>query len=324
MRHHESSGTGGAAAKALGRTAAILGLVLLAATPGCKPKPPASSAGRAGIKIGVSFQEMDNPYFVLMKQTIDEMAATIGAEASYADAHHDVTKQINDIEDLIQKKINILLINPTDTVAVEGVVRDAKRAGIVVVAVDAQAAGPIDCYVGSKNYDAGRLAGEFLGKCLGGQGKVAILDGIPVVPILERVRGFRDAIGHFPGIAIVTTQNGRQERPVALSVTENMIQANPDLAGIFSVNDGGALGALSAIESSRKPIVLVSVDGFSEAVAAIEKGGPFKATSAQFPRDEIRIALGMALARYWGANIPETVPVDVRLITQDNARGFSW
>jgi ribose transport system substrate-binding protein len=306
------------------RSLAALLLLALAVGSGCDRAPSPAPGAKSSLKIGVSFQEMDNPYFVTMKQAVDEMAATLNAQVFYTDAHHDITRQISDIEDLIQKKIQILLLNPTDTVGVEGVVREAKKAGIVVVAVDAQAAGPIDCFVGSKNYDAGKLAGEFLGSYLKGQGKVAILDGIPVVPILERVKGFKDAIGKFPGITIVATQNGKQERPTALTVTENMIQANPDLAGIFSVNDGGGMGAFSAIEASKKDIALVSVDGLAEAVTAIEKGGPFKATSAQYPRDQVRIAMGIALAKYWGANVPSSIPVDVKLLTKENAKGFSW
>jgi ribose transport system substrate-binding protein len=313
--------------RSVGLTCACLATLLL--TGGCRPVPTAGGAapaasGANGIKIGVSFQEMDNPYFVVMKESVDEMASSIGARVSYADARHDVNKQISDIEDLVQKKIDILLLNPTDSAGVQGAVEDAKKAGVVVVAVDAQAAGPIDSFVGSKNLEAGRLAGEFLGKHLQGKGKVAILDGIPVVPILERVKGFREAISKFPGITIVATQNGKQERPVALSVTENMIQANPDLSGIFSVNDGGSMGALAAIEASKKDIALVSVDGLAEAVSAIEKGGPFKATAAQFPRDQVRIALGIALSKYWGAKVPAAIPVDVKLITQENAKGFSW
>lgn len=300
---------------------AFLALVTVS---GCNRAASPAGVKRNTIRIGVAFQEMDNPYFVTMKKAIDEAITNLDAEVDHTDAHHDITRQISDIEDLIQKKISILLINPTDSVSVEGVVKEAKEAGIVVVAVDAQANGPIDCFVGSKNYEAGRLAGEFLGKHLNGKGKVAILDGIPVVPILERVQGFKDAIAKFPDIHIVATENGKQERAVALSVTENMIQANPDLAGIFSVNDGGGMGAFSAIEASKKDIALVSVDGLAEAVAAIEKGGPFKATSAQYPRDQVRIALGIALSKYWGANVPATIPVDVKLITRENAKGFSW
>lgn len=298
--------------------------VLLAAVAGCNRGGSTGASEADEIVIGVSFQELNNPYFVVMKESLVEAADSIGAEIYFSDAHHDVTQQVSDVEDLIQKDIDILLINPTDSVGVEGAVTQAKEAGVVVVAFDAQAEGPIDSFVGSKNYEAGRLAGEYLGEHLEGKGQVAILDGIPVVPILKRVEGFQDAIAEFPGIEIVARQNGKQERGVALSVTENMIESHENLDGIFSVNDGGALGALAAIEASEKKIALVSVDGLPEAVSAIEKGGAFIATTAQFPRDQVRIALGIALAKYWGADVPETIPVDVKLITKKNAAGFSW
>ena len=210
----------------------------------------------APLKIGMSFQEMNNPYFVTMKQALEEAAASIGATVVIADARHDVAKQINDVEDMIQKKIDILLLNPTDSTGVEGAVKSTKAAGLVVDAVDANAKGPVDTFVGSKNYDAGVMACEYMGKALNGKGDVAILDGIPVVPILERVRGCKDALKKFPEIKIVTTQNGKQQRDQALAVTENMIQANRNLKGIFSVNDGGAMGALAAIEASGKDITL--------------------------------------------------------------------
>lgn len=306
----------------------MVGVALLLFAGCSKPTgpAPASSAPPAAhaLRIAMSFQELDNPYFAVMKQAFDDAGHSIGAELFVTDARHDVTKQISDIEDLIQKRIDILLLNPTDSVGIETAVQAAKKAGVVVVAVDAQANGPIDSFVGSKNYDAGLLAGEYLGKVLGGRGNVAILDGIPVVPILERVRGFKDGIAKYPALKLVAMQNGKQERSVALSVTENLIQSHPDLAGLFSVNDGGALGALAAIDASGKKIALVSVDGLAEVVSAIGKGGAFKATVAQFPRDQVRIALGTALAKKWGANVPKQIPIDVKLLTPENAAGFAW
>ena len=279
----------------------------------------------APLKIGMSFQELNNPYFVTMKQALEEAAASVGATVIITDARHDVAKQISDVEDMIQKKIDILLLNPTDSTGVEGAVKSAKAAGLVVAAVDANAKGPVDTFVGSKNYDAGVMACEYMGKALGGKGDVAILDGIPVVPILERVRGCKDALAKFPGIKIVTTQNGKQERDQALAVTENMIQANPNLKGIFSVNDGGAMGSLAAIEASGKDIKLTSVDGAPEAIKAMQKpNSKFIATSAQYPRDQIRIAIGMALAKKWGANVPAHVPVEVKLIDAEGAKTFTW
>ncbi len=283
------------------------------------------SSFAAEYKIGMSFQELNNPYFVTMQQALEEAAASIGAKVLITDARHDVSKQTSDVEDMLQKKIDILLLNPTDSTGVEGVVKSAKKAGVVVVAVDANAKGPVDSFVGSKNYDAGVMACDYLGKALSGKGDVAILDGIPVVPILERVRGCKDAFKKYPDIKIVTTQNGKQQRDQALTVTENMIQANPRLVGIFSVNDGGAMGALAAIDASGKDIKLVSVDGAPEAIKAMQKpNSKFIATSAQFPRDQIRIAIGIALAKKWGANVPESIPVEVKLIDKEGAKTFAW
>ena len=283
------------------------------------------SSFAAEYKIGMSFQELNNPYFVTMQQALEEAAASIGAKVLITDARHDVSKQTSDVEDMLQKKIDILLLNPTDSTGVEGVVKSAKKAGVVVVAVDANAKGPVDSFVGSKNYDAGVMACDYLGKALSGKGDVAILDGIPVVPILERVRGCKDALKKYPDIKIVTTQNGKQQRDQALTVTENMIQANPRLVGIFSVNDGGAMGALAAIDASGKDIKLVSVDGAPEAIKAMQKpNSKFIATSAQFPRDQIRIAIGIALAKKWGANVPESIPVEVKLIDKEGAKTFAW
>lgn len=285
----------------------------------------AGTAHADSLKIGMSFQELNNPYFVTMKEALEDAAKSVGAEVIITDARHDVSKQISDVEDMLQRGVDIILLNPTDSVGVQSAVITAKEAGVVTVAIDAQAEGPLDSFVGSKNYDAGLLACKYLAENIGGKGEVAILDGIPVVPILERVRGCNDALGEFPDIKIVAKQNGKQERDMAMNVTENMLQANPNLAGVFSVNDTGALGALTAIESSGLDVKLVSVDGAPEAIAAMQKpGSKFIATSAQYPRDQIRLGLGIALAKHWGANVPATVPVDVTLIDKEKAPGFSW
>ena len=196
---------------------------------------------------------------------------------------------------------------------------------MVVVTVDANALGPVDSYVGSRNTDAGRISCEALAKSLAGQGEVAILDGIAVLPILERVKGCREALAKYPGIKVVTVQNGKQERATALTVTENMLQAHRQLKGIFSVNDTGAMGALAAIEASGRSVRLTSVDGAPEAIKAMQKPGSlFVATAAQFPRDMVRLGLGIALAKKWGAQVPSSIPVEVKLIDAESAKSFSW
>lgn len=303
----------------------LLKATALVAALACGTTAALAQAPKQPLRIGMTFQELNNPYFVTMKQALEDAAASIGATVVTTDARHDVAKQIGDVEDMIQKKIDILLLNPTDSAGVQSAVRSAKKAGVIVVAVDANAQGPVDSFVGSKNLDAGRLACEYLAKNIGEKGDVAILDGIPVVPILERVKGCREALAKYPGIKVVSTQNGKQDRATALTVTENILQANKNLKGVFSVNDGGSMGALAAIEASGKDVKLTSVDGAPEAIKAMQKAGSkFIATTAQYPRDQIRLAIGIALAKKWGANVPAAVPVDVKLIDAEGAKTFSW
>lgn len=278
------------------------------------------------LTIGMSFQELNNEYFVTMQEALEAAADSLGAEVITTDARHDVAKQVSDVEDMIQRGIDILLLNPADTVGVETAVLAAKEAGVTTVAIDAQANGPVDGFVGSKNYDAGYLACDYLAQQLDGEGQVALLDGIPVVPILQRIDGCTAALDEYDGIEIVTKQNGRQERTHAMTVTENIIQAHPDLDGLFSVNDIGSLGALIAIEASGQDIKLVSVDGHPEAIEAIQRpDSAFIATSAQYPRDMVRVGLGLGLAKHWGASTaPAEIPIDVELIDRDKAADFSW
>lgn len=286
---------------------------------------PAKTTEAAGkLVIGMSFQEMENPYFITMNEAVKEAADAVGATLIVTDAKHDVNKQTSDIEDMIQKGVKILLLNPTDSKGIETAVIAAKKAGVTVVCIDAQASGPIDSFVGSKNYDAGYLAGKQMAKDLGGKGKIAILNGIPVVPILERVKGFEAAMKEYPDMKVVDKQNGEQDRAKAMTVTENMMQTTPDLNAIFSVNDTGSLGSVAAIESSGKDIGVYSVDGAPEAVKAVLEGKTFKCTVAQFPRDQVRIGFGIALAKYLGANVPDSIPVDVKALTKENAAGFAW
>src|SRR5690625_824629 len=114
-----------------------------------------SGESTGDLKIGMSFQEMNNPYFTAMNDAFESAANEIGAETIIADAQHDVSKQINDIDDMIQQGIDILLINPADSEGAEAAVQAAHDAGVIVVAIDAQAEGPLDSFVGSENYNAG-------------------------------------------------------------------------------------------------------------------------------------------------------------------------
>ena len=199
----------------------------------------------------------------------------------------------------------------------------AHKAGAVVVAIDAEAEGPLDSFVGSENYDAGfRRAST--AKALGGKGKVAILDGIPVVPITERVRGFEAAMKKYPDIKIVTKQNGKQERDTALTVTETCCSRRR----IWRASSASTTSARSAPGGDRKQRRQGQA-GERRRPAGSHQRDPqaelavhrhFGAVPARPAAHRARHCAGPLLGRH-GA---ENVPIKVKLIDRSNAAGFSW
>jgi ribose transport system substrate-binding protein len=204
----------------------------------------------------------------------------------------------------------------------------ANRAGIPVVIVDTRvdgdtltnAGGKVAGFIGSDNFDGGKLAGEYIVKKLGGKGKVAILEGIPGHETGEsRLKGFYQAIAGSPGIQIVSSQTANWERDQGYNVFQNVLQSHPDVQALFACSDLMALGALEAIAAAGKTgkITVVGFDAFSEAREAVRKG-LMDATVAQSPFDMGKLAVENALRVLKGEPIQEDTSIKIKLITKDN------
>lgn len=114
-----------------------------------------------------------------------------------------------------------------------GLLLKLKRAGIPVITVDISAEGvEVDAHVATDNYYGGRIAGETMAKVLNGKGQVAIIDYPVVQSVRDRVAGFKEAVSKYPGIEIVAIQPGIT-RPEALNTAQNILQAHPEVDGIF-------------------------------------------------------------------------------------------
>src|SRR6185436_13332410 len=140
-------------------------------------------------------------------------------------------------------------------------------------------------FIGSDNYEGGKLAGEFLAKRLGGKGKVAVLEGIPGHETGDsRLKGFREAIKATPGIEIVASQTANWERDQGFNVFQNLLQSHPDVQAVFACSDLMALGAVEAIAAAKKTgqITVVGFDASEEACKAVLSGTMY-ATVAQPP-----------------------------------------
>jgi ribose transport system substrate-binding protein len=305
----------------------LIGL-LVVSFPSCQRGDNQSSDKPA---VALVLKTLNNPFFIDMQKGAEDAAQTAGINlvVQAAEREVDVEKQMQIIENLIQSRVAALCVTPSGSKEVVPAIVKANRAGIPVVIVDTRvddgalrdAGGHIASFVGSDNFEGGKLAGEFIAKRLGGKGKVAILEGIPGHETGDsRLRGFHQAIDRETGIEVVASQTANWERDQGYNVFQNILQAHPDVQALFACSDLMALGAVEAIAAAGKTgkIIVVGFDAFSEAREAVLKGG-MQATIAQSPFDMGRIAVENAARLLKGETVKPDISVGIELITKDNA-----
>lgn len=266
--------------------------------------------------VGLAVSTLNNPFFVDLKDGALEAAKKLGIELVVTDAQNDPNKQLAGIEDLIQRGVDVILVNPTDSAAVVPAIKAANKARIPVITVDRSAAqGDVETHIASDNVAGGRMAGEYIAKLLGGQGKVVELEGIPGTSAArDRGKGFNEVIGKNSGIKVVARQEAGFDRAKGLTVMENILQAQPEIDAVFAHNDEMALGALKAVSASgRKGILVVGFDATDDAVAAV-KEGRLAATVAQQPREMGRLAVESARKLLSGGKLDKFIPVALNLV----------
>ncbi|MBQ2800483.1 MAG: D-ribose ABC transporter substrate-binding protein [Lachnospiraceae bacterium] len=266
--------------------------------------------------VGFSVSTLNNPFFVTLTDGAEAKAKEAGIELIVVDAGDDAAKQASDIEDLLSKNISVLIVNPVDSDAVAPAVEDAIAQGVKVIAVDRGVNGvEIDCSIASDNVAGAKMATEYLVTLVGEGAKVAELEGVPgASATIDRGEGFHVVADEQ--LDVVSKQTANFNRSEGMTVMENMLQANADIQGVFAHNDEMALGALEAI--SGKEIVVVGFDATDDAIAAI-KEGKMAATVAQQPELMGSTAVETAVKLLAGETVEASIPVEVTLITADNA-----
>lgn len=266
-------------------------------------------------KIGLVISTQNNPFFVTLKEGAEGKAKDLGDELIVLDSQNDPSKELANVEDLLVKGIDVLLINPTDSDAVVSAVRAANRQKVPVVTLDRAAnKGKVVSHVASDNVLGGEMAGNYIIEKLGGKGKVVELEGIPgTTAARDRGEGFnKSAKGKLD---IVAKQPADFDRTKGLTVMENILQAQPEIDAVFAHNDEMALGATKAIEATGRNIMVVGFDATDDAVAAV-KAGNLAATVAQKPAEIGAKGVEIADKIAKKEEVPANVPVALELITK--------
>lgn len=265
--------------------------------------------------IGLSVSTQNNPFFVTLVEGAKKQAKASDVDLVVVDAGDDVAKQASDIEDLISRKVKVIIVNPVDSEAIAPTITLAKKAGIPVIAVDRAVTGEtVNCQIASDNIYGARIAGEYLLQLVGKNATIAELEGIPgASATIDRGKGFHQAVdGKANVVASLTANFNRVE---GLSVTENMLQGNSNIVGIFAHNDEMALGAIEAAASAGRKIVIIGFDATDDALVAV-KDGRMAATVAQQPDEMGKVSVETALKLINGESVPASLPVVVSLITK--------
>lgn len=262
--------------------------------------------------VGVSVSTLNNPFFVSMQEGVNQLAKENKTTVKFVDAQDDSAKQSNDVDDLIQQKVDILLINPVDSSAIVPAVEAANKANIPVIAIDRSSeSGTLLTTVASNNAEGGKMAAEFIMEQIGEQGNVVVLEGVPGASATrERGKGF-DAFAK-EHLNVLDQQTANFNRAEGLTVMENMLQANSDIQAVFAQNDEMALGALEALGKGDK-LIVVGFDGTEDGIKAIE-ANRMSATIAQKPEEMGRLALQAAYDYFAGKTIDKQIDSPLELI----------
>jgi ribose transport system substrate-binding protein len=229
-----------------------------------------------GDQVALFTKNQTNPYFQSIRLGADSAASQMKAGiVHYVPTKPDsIPEQMSQIEDAIIKQPQAIVFIPVDFKAMVPGVQKLNAASIPVVNLtDRSAGGQFVSFVGCDDERMGLSAGRYLLQHLNGKGNVIIIEGVGgSANSAARVRGFQQAIREFPAVTLVASQPGNFQRLQALQVTENLLQAHPQIDGVLAANDAMALGAIEALDGANRKAAVVGINGTKEAVDAIKAG----------------------------------------------------
>jgi ribose transport system substrate-binding protein len=280
--------------------------------------------------VALVVKTLNNPFFNSMQEGAEMMADSLELNllVQAAQREVDVERQVQIVENLIQRRVDAIMLTPSGSREVVPVIGRANEAGIPIINLDTRVdmdllqrdGSYISTFIGSDNFEGGRIAGQYVAEQLNGSGQVAILEGIPGHETADsRQSGFLEALSEYPDIEVVASQTANWERNMGYNVFENILQTYSDLDAVFAANDLMALGAVEAMTAngfSPNDILVVGFDAHEEAVQAIREGR-MDATVAQNPYEIGKAGVEYAYKVINGEDIPDDITIEIELVTSE-------
>jgi ABC-type sugar transport system substrate-binding protein len=270
----------------------------------------------------------NNPYWQTVWDGAKEMAnkwqGVINLTINAPTSESDVSTQIAQVEDAVTTGAQALVVAPTDASALNPTFDHAKAAKVPVLIVDSDTTwtGKLT-FIGTDNKAGGKLGGDYLCSKIAKGGKVAIITGQETAAsIADRVAGAQGAFAAC-GLTVVAKINGEHSREGGLKAMEDILTSNPDVPGVFCINDNEALGAVEALRTAGKlgKVLVVGFDANPDALKSIAAGEQ-TASVAQAPANIGRFGVAWGLNAVLGLKVQPLIDTGTTLVTKDNVQAF--
>lgn len=314
-----------------------LSLLAMAVAAGCggpSEAPPSgdTSAGRDAMRSRLGADRIE--IAVMPKSTSHQFWETVraGAEKARLDFNvsvlwkgpakeTEIPEQINLVEDMITRKVDAIVLAACDKDALVDVVAQAVKAGIPVVTIDSGVESDLPVsFVATDNEAGAKAAADKLAELIGGAGEVALLPFVPgAATSVMRENGFKKGLEAHPNLKLVATQYSNSDVAKAMSATQDMMTANPNLAGIFAANEASAIGAAQAVQAAGKAgqIKIVAFDAHPAEIQAL-KEGVIQALIVQNPFQMGYLGVKTAVDAINGRPVEKRIDTGVTIVTKDN------
>jgi len=284
-------------------------------------------AGQFTILLSMKGPGSGNPFWAAVERGARETAKALGVKLVVLapPAETDVQAQISHIEDQIAKRVNAIVVAPTDVSALNTTFDKARARKIPVLFVDTDGTWAYKLtFIGTDNKVGGALGGKFLCDSLGRKGDVAIITGVMTTQsIRARVEGARETMTKC-GLKVVAELPANSDRALGQQVMEDLLTSKPTVKGVFAANDLMALGAAEAVKARGKKgqILLVGFDAIPEAGQAILKG-EMAASVAQNPYNMGKFGVQNALNALQKKPVAKRIDTGTILVTKKNAQQYA-
>lgn len=311
------------------RLLSVFILLLTAILTGCSSETAqegategSSEGGEKKIKIGVIYQNLQNEYIVALQESIRKNAELAGIQLIESDGQGKPENQINQVENLINQKVDAIILNPADKNGSAPVVEKAAASKIPLITVLAVVSNQdkVTAHVGSDDVEAGKIEMQYIADMLGGKGTIAIIHGPNGNSAeINRTEGNYQVLKNYSEIKVVAEQTANWSRAEALSLTENWLQTHK-LDAIVGQNDEMALGAVKALSAAGKlnETKVIGIDAIPDALKAVE-AGELSATVFQDVNSQGKMVIDVGLKAAKGEQVEKENFVPFQLITKENA-----